>query len=404
MKRPNDLIEFMRQENRVEYLQSPKYDMTDKKLDAVEKRHDVSLEAKLFNEDEDCINAKMALSEYDLYVSTLILPGDRPVFFSEYNFEEVDHFKEPDCSKSQMHFNLEIVDDVLSVEHVFDPLEDLSLKSNLLKDFNFNFGFKEYGHLVSELLESQNGGELDWQIYLYASTYWQVVGNSPKAIECLRQSIFLASEDAKFMPLLSLGNVLHRARYSEDAAVVLALAEAYGGQHSNVYFTLGNVHATLLNFNESVENYLRAEKISPEIGGLKGRRHAVRCHQKVDEALERQQSELLESLNELRLYKKQHENWSKVLNEIIDQQASLNTRFRTRMEYESSKLVKSRKEREQECFQINSNGHNYITCSLDYDNGQSEFFSHIGRDSSKSDQEETQSGDVENLVRKLKTC
>lgn len=44
------------------------------------------------------------------------------------------------------------------------------------------------------------------------------------------------------------------------------------------------------------------------------------CHQKIERALERQQIELQKTLRELRIYKKQHEQWTEVLNKIMEEQ------------------------------------------------------------------------------------
>ena len=44
------------------------------------------------------------------------------------------------------------------------------------------------------------------------------------------------------------------------------------------------------------------------------------CHQKIERALERQQIELQKTLRELRIYKKQHEQWTEVLNKMMEEQ------------------------------------------------------------------------------------
>ena len=51
---------------------------------------------------------------------------------------------------------------------------------------------------------------------------------------------------------------------------------------------MGNVHATLMQFNNSAQSYADALKIQPQFDAAKSRRHAVLCHHKLEQALEEQ--------------------------------------------------------------------------------------------------------------------
>ena len=172
--------------------------------------------------------------------------------------------------------------------------EEFGLINEVLE--NGQMTLNEYGHLVHEavLADSKN-----WVAHIYASAYWRIQGQPSKAIECGRNAYKYSSDKLKYMSLLSMGNVLHRSQRSEDAAVLLKeaanTAEATVAA-ATVHFTLGNVHATLLDFNHSADAYTRAVKLSPGLETAKLRRHAVLCHQKIETALERQQIELQKTL------------------------------------------------------------------------------------------------------------
>lgn len=57
------------------------------------------------------------------------------------------------------------------------------------------------------------------------------------------------------------------------------------------------------------------------------KRYGVRCHRKLEEAFSEQNARLRETIQELKLYKKQQEAWSSVLQKILKEQASLEDRY-----------------------------------------------------------------------------
>jgi tetratricopeptide (TPR) repeat protein len=85
--------------------------------------------------------------------------------------------------------------------------------------------------------------------------------------------------------------------FFKDAITVLELASKYDQDNSAIYFTMGNVYATLMQFNESAKAYSQALKFQPRFNAAKIRRHAVLCHFKLEQALEEQHRSL-----EVRLY------------------------------------------------------------------------------------------------------
>ena len=212
---------------------------------------------------------------------------------------------------------------------------ELGLMSAVLEDGRFSL--RQYGHLVSKALKANNKENI-CMACLFASNYWRIVGRPSEAIECQKKALHLAPKIWKFSALLSMANVLHRTHHSEDAVTVLHKAIEITPDNPALHFTLGNIQATLLNFNKSAESFSMALKLQPHFEAAKRRRHAVVCHQKIEQALEEQQHALQETLKELRHYKKQHDKWSQILNKIINEQASLETRMQTTIGYEHSKM------------------------------------------------------------------
>ena len=266
---------------------------------------------------------------------------------------------------------------------------ELGLVSAVLEDGRFHI--RQYGHLVYTALK-ENRKEDMFMACLFASNYWRIIGKPAEAIDCQKKALHLAPQNWKFSALLSMANVLHRAHHSDDAVILLLRAIQITPDNPAIYFTLGNIQATLLNFNESAANFAQAIKLQPNFEAAKKRRHAIICHQKIEQTLEYQQQALQETLKELRHYKKQHDIWTELLNKIMIEQASFDTRMQTTIGYEHAKLrlriAESEKRRRSKFRQNNSNkskwnvnhqgdcdqntdeeGHIYLTCGASSSDG-----------------------------------
>ena len=73
--------------------------------------------------------------------------------------------------------------------------------------------------------------------------------------DCLRKAIFYAPIQFKHYGLLSLANIFHRSHNSHDAVAALDLALKYTPENPAIHFTLGNVQATIMQFNQSIKSY-----------------------------------------------------------------------------------------------------------------------------------------------------
>ena len=138
---------------------------------------------------------------------------------------------------------------------------------------NNRFSIRQYGHLVSESMKT--GGNYNWLAVYLASSFWRVLGKPVEAIDCLRKAVYYAPIQFKYYGLLSLANIYHRTHNSLDAVAALELAVNYSPDEYILHYTLGNVYATLMQFNNSIQSYSDALRIQPHMKNIKDRRHAV---------------------------------------------------------------------------------------------------------------------------------
>jgi len=156
---------------------------------------------------------------------------------------------------------------------------ETALTFNVLEKGRFHI--RQYGHLVAQSLK--NGQKHNWVGPFLASNYWRMNGNAVEAIVCLRKAIYSAPIQYKHLGLLSLANVFHRSHNGQDALATLDLASKYSPDNPAILFTMGNVYATLMQFNESAKSYSEALRMQPQFAAARERRHAVVCHAKLEQ-------------------------------------------------------------------------------------------------------------------------
>ena len=87
---------------------------------------------------------------------------------------------------------------------------------------------------------------------------------------------------------MSLANVFHRARRSFEAAIVMHAAIDVSRDLNVNHFTLGNIYAVLLSYNDSVLCFENTLRLQPDFDAAAKRRHAVLCHAKLELEMEKQ--------------------------------------------------------------------------------------------------------------------
>ncbi|CAE1321266.1 Tetratricopeptide repeat protein 17 [Acanthosepion pharaonis] len=309
MRRPYDLVAFMKQEERAVMLDNLKKELLSRKdeIDKSEDR-DTDLEQRFYRSEPDCIAAGKPLPEFDLYISTVLPLENKGIRQEEHiDFKAVQSSKPlpPDCTQ--------VIDLDYSI-HAFEHLEGMKDRKNL--SGTAELGLKnaiphrdnvdDYGNLIYEAMKKN---KTSWVLFNMAAFYWRIKGDSYQVIECLRRALHFSPRMQKDVALISLANVLHRARYSNEAAIVVHAALDVSKELNVNHFTLGNIYAVLGEYNKSVICFENTLKIQPEFEAAAKRKHAVVCHAKLECALEAQHRSLQRTLNDLKDYQRKHDFW-----------------------------------------------------------------------------------------------
>lgn len=84
---------------------------------------------------------------------------------------------------------------------------------------------------------------------------------------------------------MTTGGILHAAKYSAEAAIVLHAAIDYAPNQSHQHLALGHVYAILGDFNRSVACYDNSLRLTPTMEQARQAKFVILCCQSVTEAL-----------------------------------------------------------------------------------------------------------------------
>ncbi|KAI1904026.1 hypothetical protein AGOR_G00001450 [Albula goreensis] len=314
LKHPHDLVIFMRQEHRVNYLKELEKQLVAQKIHIEENEdRDTGLEQRHYKEDPDCVTAKVPLGDLDLYDGTFISLESKDISPEDYIDSRSPlppDLEEPDCSKI-----LELPYSIHAFQHLRGVQERVNLTSPLLsnEDPIFSSLSHKLGRSVDEAGHRIHQGLLrnssSWVLYDLASFYWRMKNKPKKAVDCAVRALHFSPRQHKDIALVNMANVLHRAHFSADAAVLAHAALDLTSDLLTSHYTLGNIYAMLGEYNHSVLCYEQALQARPGFEQALRRKHAVLCQQKLEQRLEAQHRSLQRTLNELKEYQRQHDHY-----------------------------------------------------------------------------------------------
>lgn len=308
MVQPDDLATFINQERSQTRLKMMHSNLMKRQqeIEANEDK-DTDLESRHYEFDEDCQLAGKRFSEFDLFIHSFLPLTDKGIKIADHiDLDESRPFKQPNCSEFfSLPFSVHAYDHLLAVQKrdslAFQPLERLKTKMPFLKDA------KVAASAIHDALLKNN---TSWVLYNLASFYWRLEGNTSAAVECIRRALHFSPEKTKDVALVNLANVLHQADFTKNASVVLLHAlDISGGKDYVNYYHLGNMFASMGNFNRSIHYYERSLRFKKDFKPALTRLAAVKCEIKLQEKLEAQHESLQRTLHDLQEYRSMHEKY-----------------------------------------------------------------------------------------------
>ncbi|CAB1338914.1 unnamed protein product [Coregonus sp. 'balchen'] len=283
LKHPHDLVIFMRQETRVNYLKKLEKQLVAQKIHIEENEdRDTGLEQRHYKEDADCVTAKVPLGDLDLYDGTYISLESKDI--SPEDYVDLRSPLPPDLEKPDCARVFELPYSIHGFQHLRGVQERVNLTSPLLSKEDPIFGslshklgrsIDEVGHRIQQGLLRNSSS---WVLYDLASFYWRIKNEPRQAVDCVD------------LALVNMANILHRAHFSADAAILAHAALDLTSDLLTSHYTLGNIYAMLGEYNHSVLCYEQALQAQQGFEQALRRKHAVLCQQKLEQRLEAQHS------------------------------------------------------------------------------------------------------------------
>jgi tetratricopeptide (TPR) repeat protein len=309
LKRPHDLVAFLRQKNEGDRLENVRRKLL-KQKQRIDANRPLYADDRLITEesfmkgDPSCRAAGQSLNQLDLYIST-VLPLENKGIKTEDHVGSVplnSRSLQPNCTAKPLRFSIHSFEhlDGVAKRDVLPTAPEAALKSVLpLAENTVEFGLR-----ISTALKKN---QTSWVLLNLAAFYWRIKGQPKNAIECLRRALEYSPRHHRDIAMVSLGNILHRTRHHKDAVVVLEAALEISPDLNVIHFTLGNIYAHIGEYNKAEKCFEHTAKLKPFFEAARVRLHAVRCQRELEQTLDNQQNLLERALHELESYKDEFE-------------------------------------------------------------------------------------------------
>ncbi|KAK3803342.1 hypothetical protein RRG08_058199, partial [Elysia crispata] len=196
-----------------------------------------------------------------------------------------------------------------------------------------------------------------------AAFYWRIKGNPYHAVECIRRALHHSPRLQKDVALISLANIMHRARFSNEAAILVHAALEVSKELNVNHFTLGNIYAVLGEYNKSIICFENTLKIQPDFEAASKRRHAVLCHSKLEMALEAQHRSLQRTLEDLKDYQRKHDLYQSQSDKLLAEQVPHEVKIAQHHAFEQQKMRERSVEMDEHCRMVDRDGRQVVLCT-----------------------------------------
>ncbi|XP_070517134.1 tetratricopeptide repeat protein 17-like isoform X4 [Cardiocondyla obscurior] len=319
MRRSYDLLGFLEQEKRKETADAIYKKISRKEVSIDNEFVGLSM-ADMESSNSDCYSWDKSLADIDVHASIVVdhrlRDGIDQTDYMLFNVVANSNQAAPDCQKTfPLDFSI----------YTFEHLKAMQNRKNLtqreelglMRFLSLNTDLNHFGH---QLAYSLSRNSTSWIYLNLASIYWRIKGNAYNALECSRRAIVSAPRQYRDIPLLTTAGILHAAKYSGEAAIVLHTAIDHNPTESYHHLALGHVYTSLGDFDRSAACYDNCLRLAPDTIEAKQMKYAILCHRFLETSLLLFDQRLRNVLSEIHVYHDWKEEWLKLYEHMLWEQ------------------------------------------------------------------------------------
>nr|CAI5851357.1 unnamed protein product [Callosobruchus analis] len=283
LRKPYDLVALLEQEARYEEINKLYKELIIRK-EAIEGKWSIlegssNIGVKITSQDPDCLAAGKLFSDIDLYANIVTNGTDRKGVVIDFSKQSSPSkpWEVPHCVKFSV------------LKKGYSSIPDMENNTNIhlspdesLDQFIPSESIEIFGHEVAAALKMNT---TSWVHYNLAAIFWRVKGDGDKAIDCIKRAIQYVPSEYQDIPLYNLAGILHQARHSKEAAMILQKAIEIAPEQAIHYLAIGNVYAALGDYNRSVGYYDKFLEMNPGQKDVVANKHATLCYWKLEKGL-----------------------------------------------------------------------------------------------------------------------
>ncbi|XP_075261447.1 uncharacterized protein LOC142353123 isoform X3 [Convolutriloba macropyga] len=148
-----------------------------------------------------------------------------------------------------------------------------TLRDAFLSLSNYRLSLKQMADRLAQALDENADS---FVLLNLAVTYWRIVGNSQKAIDCIRQALYYSPMRAKPIAWIALANILQRSGFLDDAHFFSFLSLRVFPSFTT-YATTANIRANQRSWPDSLAYYEGARLLNPDMKQIITDMKTVQC-------------------------------------------------------------------------------------------------------------------------------
>ncbi|KRZ26393.1 Tetratricopeptide repeat protein 17 [Trichinella pseudospiralis] len=331
--RPHDLVQFLNQETI--FLQINAFNKElHKRANSINERQivdDPDVDIKIISTDPDCATPMPFVQLVGTFPTSVV-----PLSGFGYQPDDIENLrklsegavsKQPHCGDYlSLSFSVAVLDQIESVHNpsLITSKPEASIASLVFKEWPTT------GHFGTSVARALERNPTSWELYTLASYYWRAVGNSTEAIHCLRSAVYFVPRNQIVIPMLSLLNVLGHGNRLADASIVADMTVAMNNS-LGALITVSHVYAATSQYKKA-STILKLLMLMPMSNVLRSVAEnyvaAIKCHEKLENALQEQHTNLNSLLDELDSFKELLEDGQALLSNldtVEDRESALNS-------------------------------------------------------------------------------